>query len=371
MITTFKKRNPRWRDIHVMADKDINERYVIKTTLPEASLLICLFHVLRSFRREISCDKMGITSGQRQLSLDLLQKLAYSSSNEDYETVYKELEKSAPKIVFKYFQENWHHIRNEWVLHSKDKCGSFLNSTNNRLESINAKLKQVINRHSSLEEFVSRFFVVLSALRCQCNHKAVVFFQKVKVVPFNSGSPESLYSELLTSYASAYVTKQLAILHKVKLVSIMSDACTVQTSEGIKTVTALHCDCTFRTSMMLPCRHIFTVRKTLNKPLFLPELCNVRWTSAYYYDSQKALFDIAPSSSTSLEVSQVKAAPSRAMSQHQKYRKATYLTSELASIVSESSGIHFDRKMKFLKELIDSWKCGQEVALTEVDEGSS
>ena len=121
--------------------------------------------------------------------------------------------------------------------------------------------------------------------------------------------------------------------------------------------------------MMLPCRHIFAVRKTLNKPLFLPELCNVRWT--YYYDSQKALFDIAPSSSTSLEVSQVKAAPSCAMSQHQKYRKATYLTSELASIVSESSGIHFDRKMKFLKELIDSWKCGQEVALTEVDEGNS
>ena len=119
----------------------------------------------------------------------------------------------------------------------------------------------MINRHSFLEGFESRFFVVLSALHCQCDHKAAFFFQKVKVVPFNSGSPESLYSELLTSYASAYVTKQLAILHKVKLVSIMSDACTVQASEGIKTVTALHCDCTFRTSMMLPCWHIFAVRK--------------------------------------------------------------------------------------------------------------
>ena len=70
MITTFKKRNPRWRDIGVvMADKDIYECYVIKTALPEASLHICLFHVLRSFRREISCDKMGITSGQRQLTV--------------------------------------------------------------------------------------------------------------------------------------------------------------------------------------------------------------------------------------------------------------------------------------------------------------
>ena len=51
-----------------------------------------------------------------------------------------------------------------------------------------------------------------------------------------------------------------------------------------------------------------------------------------------------------------------------KYKKATYLTSELASVVSEYSGYHFDRKMKLLRELIDSWKCGQEVALVDVDE---
>ena len=45
-----------------------------------------------------------------------------------------------------------------------------------------------------------------------------------------------------------------------------------------------------------------------------------------------------------------------------------YLTSELASVVSEYSGYHFDRKMKLLRELIDSWKFGQEVALVDVDE---
>ena len=317
MITTFKKRNPCWVDICVvMADKDVNERYLIKAALPGASLLICLFHVLRSFRREVSCEKMGITSGQRQSSLDLLQKLAYSSSEEEYEKVFNELERFAPKVVFKYFHDNWHQIRNEWVLHSKAKCGSFLNATNNRLESINAKLNQVINRHSSLEDFVSRFFVILSALRSQCDHKAAILFQKVKVVPFGSGTLESLYSELLTSYASGYVTKQLGLTQNVKVLSIMADACTVQTTEGIKTVTVSDCDCTFRRSMMLPCQHIFAVRSSLNEPLFFPELCNIRWTSAYYYESQTALFDIAPTSSTSLQVTQVKAAPSRAISQH-------------------------------------------------------
>ena len=94
MIATFKKRNPRWRDIRVlMADKNINESYLIKTALPEASLACSMCCAPLEGRYHMT--KWVFTSGQRQLSLDLLQKLAYSSSNEDYETVYKELEKSA------------------------------------------------------------------------------------------------------------------------------------------------------------------------------------------------------------------------------------------------------------------------------------
>ena len=38
----------------------------------------------------------------------------------------------------------------------------FLNFTNNRLESINGKLKQVISCQSSLAEFVLKFFVILT-----------------------------------------------------------------------------------------------------------------------------------------------------------------------------------------------------------------
>ena len=75
MIEVFKKYNPRSKDICVvMADKDIKERDVLKACLPNTSVLICLFHTLRSLRREVTCDKMGISSGQRILCLELLQK---------------------------------------------------------------------------------------------------------------------------------------------------------------------------------------------------------------------------------------------------------------------------------------------------------
>ena len=161
MIETFKKQNPEWTQIRiVMADKDIGEHQVIKIALPTASVLICLFHTLRTFRREVSCEKLGITSGQRQFLLELFQKMAYTSSEKEYESLYAELQKSAPREVRQYFDDNWHCIKSEWVLHFKAVSGSFLNSTNNRLESLNAKLKQVISRHSSLEDFINHFLLL-------------------------------------------------------------------------------------------------------------------------------------------------------------------------------------------------------------------
>lgn len=76
---------------------------MLKECLPDAVILICLFHTLRSFRREISCEKMGITSGQRQLSLELVQKMAYSSTEEEYAKVHSEFQRDVPMIdIYRY-----------------------------------------------------------------------------------------------------------------------------------------------------------------------------------------------------------------------------------------------------------------------------
>ena len=85
MLNSFKEHNDEWEKIRVvMADKDIGERDVIKLCVPNATVLICLFHTLRSLRREITCEKMGITSGQRTFCLEIVQKMAYAHSEEEY-----------------------------------------------------------------------------------------------------------------------------------------------------------------------------------------------------------------------------------------------------------------------------------------------
>ena len=148
----------------------------------------------------------------------------------------------------------------------KSSCGNFLNFTNNRIECINGKLKQVIDHHSSLEEFMGKFFIILTALRTERDHKAAIMFQKVKVNPFCDNSPESQYSKLLTSYAAEYVHSQLKLSEKVHEIKEDNGHYMIETSEGMKLVTPSSCECIFHTSMLLPCRHMFALRSKLQPP---------------------------------------------------------------------------------------------------------
>jgi len=82
---TLLTKNRRMSSTRVfMTDKDLSERSVIRNIFPDATLLLSLFHPLRIFRREVTCEKMGITSGQRQLCLELLQRMAYAKSSDAY-----------------------------------------------------------------------------------------------------------------------------------------------------------------------------------------------------------------------------------------------------------------------------------------------
>ena len=77
-------------------------------------MLICP----HSFRREISTEKMGITSGQRCMCLERLQQMACSLS-EKYMDIYLEFISCAPSIAVEYFDENWHPMRKQWTMGMK------------------------------------------------------------------------------------------------------------------------------------------------------------------------------------------------------------------------------------------------------------
>ncbi|XP_065681323.1 uncharacterized protein LOC124811174 [Hydra vulgaris] len=261
-----------------MTDKDLNERDVLRGAFPGVSLLLCLFHTLRTFSREITTAKLGITSGERISSLEFIQKLAYATLEKNYDELYRLFVSSAPSTVIDCYNNNWHNIRDEWVFGLKFVSGNLMNSTNNRLENFNGKLKEVIDCNSSLENFLDKFYVVLTSMRNERDHRTIFQMQKVSVDVFDPNSAEAAYKKVLTLYAARHVLKQMSLFKEIILLPGEHGQFIVNSHEGSHIVTSNFCSCMFRKSMNLPCRHIFAARQLLGINLFDTELCSERWT---------------------------------------------------------------------------------------------
>ncbi|CAC5421215.1 unnamed protein product [Mytilus coruscus] len=116
MMQIFKKYNQKWENVKcIMSDKDMNERDTLCLELPSAVIQICLFHVLKTFKREITCEKLKISADELLHALELLQKLTYSKSETSYFELYAELKDTHLHRVLEYYGKNWHSIKEQWV----------------------------------------------------------------------------------------------------------------------------------------------------------------------------------------------------------------------------------------------------------------
>ena len=379
LIESFKNRNPAIsRTRIVMADKDINERDTIKTVLPHIKVLICLFHTLRTFRREITTEKMHITTGQREVCLEYILKLAYAKTESEYTRLYDEFSNAAPRAVKDYFDSSWNVIKEEWVMGFKFSTGNFLNTTNNRLESINGKLKQVITKYSTLEFFFEQFFIILSVLRNERDYKTVYSCQKTKVIPHDINSPRGQYTNLLTSYASTFVLSQIDLAEKYdyEFVNMIGNPGVFYTesSEGRIEVSHFRCSCCFFQSMKLPCRHIFRLRQKSGVSIYDNNICAVRWTNTYYRSTHKSLKTFNQSNGNSFPTSSDQTETDtvvnistqntkKKLNSHEKFSKALNLWKKISNVISQSSQEQFERKLEQLAFLHDTWCEGKEVRI--------
>ena len=165
MLKRFKDRNPNWTGINtVITDEDMTERLVFKLNFPQVQLQICLYHTLCTFSREVTLEKLQIKSSERKQSLKLLEKLAYSNDDEDYNAKYAEFCRVVPSRLQKYFKNNWHGIKAECVRGLKSVHLS--NDTTNRVDSFFSKLKIYFSPRSSLKE---RFKLKTTKVKLQMN----------------------------------------------------------------------------------------------------------------------------------------------------------------------------------------------------------
>jgi len=185
----------------------MKERNVIKQVFPNSALTICLFHILRTFNREIICDKRNITPDKRDTVKEVIQSIVYCKSEMEYNNLYQHLNTIALETVMEYYNKIWHLIRDEWVIGMTYMTGNFMNKTNNRLESFNGKLKSVISCFSTLENFVEKLFIVLKCIRLERDKNAVKLVQK-HPIQMSQTTELHKYYDLLTPYAYNFLKKQ-------------------------------------------------------------------------------------------------------------------------------------------------------------------
>ena len=234
-----------------------------------------------------------------------------------------------------------------------------MNSTNNRLESLNQKLKSVINKYSSLEKFFEHFFSCISVLRRERDHKAASLVQKHQVVEHLKNSAEERFCSQLTSYASEYVLQQLSLINKVKQPSSNGEKWKIESSEGIVVTSRKDCSCIFHLSMKLPCRHIFKVRQLLNLPLFDDKISDIRWHRSYFLSKHRVFMNNQSDPCHTISITSMERPKPK--SKNQKFKQCMELCTKLADVLSDCGVSVFNDRMKQLDNLLSSWSQNLEV----------
>ena len=363
LIQMFKEENPEWTEIKtILTDKDL----VVTELIPQAQLQLCEFHVLKTFRTKITCEGMKITSEEKLRVLEVLQDIL-SANEETYNAKHQALKNLGHSLVTDYYDSNWHPIRYEWVRGLKTSI-HLGNTTSNRIESMNQKLKQVIQRCSKFRDFWEDLLIILDSFRKERDFRIYQTIQRRPAKPLAPNCPESMYRELLTPFAFKKVQIQLWQSDHYELPNEEQEEVELETSSGTCKVSAESCSCGFMQMNQLPCRHLLAFRRSKGRSLFYKEACGLRWKLTDYHQNCFVNAD-APETEASQKSTYVQRNKENStLTEMQKFKKCNILWQENNSLLTKvSTKVHKER-IGVLRELFRIWREGGEVSCTRIDQ---
>ena len=371
IFQTFKDDNPSWTSVRVIVvDKDFTEWKVLKEEFPDATILFCQWHVMKAmFKKMVECD---IEKSERDEVRELLRQLVYSKDADDYKDTKQEIYFKTNEQFKHYFEANWDSCQEMWVTYKRDHHVHLGNTTNNRLESHNQKLKDLTHRSSTLSEMFQNVLRFSNTSASEYSH--AVFKEEFTTCMFADKGLEGAQDirSVCTQYAADTMVNQLRLAHTVKYdISSKSDNQYLVTSKGINiyNVNLLdnQCSCSFRRTLVMPCRHIFAVRQSLSMSAFEEEMVGQRWLKSYQskdmFDQSTASISDDAADSLVVQENQVRmstlnseAKLTGTLARNQKFRKMQSLCQKLAVIASECGMPQYREKYGQVSTLIDLWE---------------
>ena len=376
MVRCFKESNPAWQNTEtIIIDKDFGEVKVLRAAFPEARILLCIFHVLKSMRLKIST--LQIDADEKTTLLEVVKKMLYAKSKDLFSEKVKEVEAISPEFQ-DYLDKNWMPNKEMWALHLRN-CLTLGNNTNNRIESFNQKVKQVAGTSDTLATCIEKVLALNTATEQK------LMFQlyqsectSVAIKGHVQDATTAAFYALYTDYAAKLSCQQWATAKKAnyrlkevdnsapaeKYVVMVGSDLQYQVSQDLTS-----CTCTFKKNYELPCRHILYIMKVKDaEPTEL--MAAERWRKAY---QKTAILGSVPKSDVHpllINNSAHRVAP-QAMSRQQKYVKAKHHLLELASLMSEVGQTEFNERMEILNKLRTHWTAGRRVTVSTCEEDTA
>lgn len=133
--------------------------------------------------------------------------MIYSKSRQQYDALYEDLKKMKVSSVLDYFETQWNICVNEWTMFGRNMNNYFLNTTSNRVESLNQKIKLVVTKYSNMIRFFKDLNVSIN-VRASEKDMMVIKNTMKKICENETNSVLIKYKEYLTNFAFRKVAEK-------------------------------------------------------------------------------------------------------------------------------------------------------------------
>lgn len=327
----------------VMTNRDFLCHDVLKEVFPNATQVLSVSRMLRTFKKDVTVNKMSLSASERHTALDIVQRMCYVQHEDQYDMLLEELECIGNQRLTSYFMDNWHNIRHQWVQGLQGNSVAFINRSNTRVEHISNRITGVITKYKSVGDMFRYLIIVIKSLHQERYQRILDALLRQPTYPEISNT-ERYYGELLTPYAFNVVATQLR--HSTTMDRL--GGTTVQGSTH-------NCECPLWSVMELPCKHILYHRSIAGLDLFFPSGVGRRWTRQYYKDSCRA-------GDTEASDDHVRGI----LSEEEKYREVSALTEELATKISKLPMEKYQVLLATVSRMVEHVAKGADVDISEV-----
>ncbi|EEY69056.1 uncharacterized protein PITG_23301 [Phytophthora infestans T30-4] len=381
-IEEFKQNNPAWTRVQsILIDKDVTELSVLRAAFPDASILLCQFHVLKYLREAVASSDYGFTSWQKDQLRSTFNLLVYAPTEAAYlkhrrylrhlvtfgtqagSDAHNEAEEECdPNLhAFEaYFTKNWDSCRELWCAYKRQNTVTLGNNTNNRLESAWKQLKEWVDAFMDLDECIASIMYYQSRQERSFNDQV---FKVTSVQHTHYDKEMKHVANLVGQHACELIYKQYTFavaqtsyqynevfpgVYAIHSESRSEDALDEPRVSYTVYKNSWTCSCLFMATRLLPCRHVFFIRKDMKMESVIPtQLLNERWLLT----TVRSAVNLAELPRAKFAIVSAPEDASSTWDSNRKYREANLIASSISDTMAGFGMKDYQLAMKFFQSV--------------------